>query len=81
MVDHDEFPVVVNSWVRQQSGSSTIGFFETRFGHFRGRILNEFDLLIGRKLRGGCFFASAASNVVLIENVGVKIEKNLNLEI
>ena len=43
--------------------------------------MNEFDLLIARKLRDGCFFASAASNVVLIEHLGFKIEKNLNLEI
>ena len=55
--------------------------FEMRFGHFRGRILNEFDMLIARKLRDGCFFASAASNIVLIENLGVKIEKNLNSKI
>ena len=43
--------------------------------------MNEFDMLIARKLRDGCFFASAASNVVLIENLGGEIAKNLNVEI
>ena len=43
--------------------------------------MNEFGMLIARKLRDGCFFASAASNVVLIEHLGGKIKKNLNLEI
>ena len=65
----------VISWVRYQ-----LGFFETRFGHFRGRIFVEHEMLIARKLRDGCFFVSAASNVGFIVISGGKIEKNLNLE-
>ena len=70
---------------RYSLGSLLVGFvisqvfFETRFGRFGGRVCIGFVMLIARNMRDGCFFVSAASNVVLIENSGGKIEKHLNL--